>query len=299
MPVMEHGKQGAPPVSAVLGAVTAFGLWGVLPVYWKALAHIGSDLAVAHRVVWTLATVVPMLLWRGEFRAWAATLRRPRIVGIHTWAALLLGINWSTFVWAAHHGHIVECSVGYFINPMLNVLIGFVFLGERVNRLQMTSIILAGIGVTMQIALLGHLPWIALALAFSMAFYALARRQSPEGSLSGLATETLVTAPLAIAYLFWMQSKAVPLFGPAHVSDVALLLGLGIITAVPLLGFANAARKLPFALLGLLQFLAPTGQFLVGAVVYHEPVSRMAIFSFVFIWIAVAVFCVDLWRRRN
>lgn len=296
---MEEGKKDGPPASAVLGAVTAFGLWGVLPVYWKAIAHIGSDLAVAHRVVWTLATVVPLLVWRGESRTWAATLRRPRIVGIHAWAALLLGINWSTFVWAAHHGHIVECSVGYFINPMLNVLIGFVLLGERVNRLQMASIILAGAGVTMQIALIGHLPWIALALAFSMAFYALARRQSPEGSLSGLATETLVTAPLAAAYLFWMQSKAVPIFGPARWSDIALLLGLGIITAVPLLGFAHAARKLPFAMLGLLQFLAPTGQFLTGAVIYHEPVSRAAQASFGFIWLGVAIFCMDLWRRRN
>ena len=283
----------------MLGAVTAFGLWGVLPVYWKAIAHIGSDLAVAHRVVWTLATVVPLLLWRGEFRAWAATLRRPRILGIHAWAALLLGINWSTFVWAAHHGHIVECSVGYFINPMLNVLIGFLFLGERVNRLQTTSIILAAAGVAIQIALIGHLPWIALSLAFSMAFYGLARRQSPEGSLSGLATETLVTAPLAFAYLAWMQSRAVPIFGPAHASDILLLIGLGIITAVPLLGFAHAARKLPFALLGLLQFLAPTGQFLVGALVYHEPVSPGAIVSFAFIWLAVAIFCGDLWRRMK
>lgn len=286
-----------PPTSAVLSAVLAFGLWGVLPVYWKAIAHIGSDLAVAHRVVWTLATVLPMLWWRGEWMAWRASLRRPRILGIHTWAALLLGINWSTFVWAAHHNRIVECSLGYFLNPLLNVLIGLVFLGERLNRLQGVSIALAGIGVTMQVALLGHLPWIALVLALSMGFYGLARRQSPEGSLSGLATETLVTTPLALAYLIWAQSKAAPIFGPAHVSDIALLLGLGIITAVPLLGFAHAARKLPFAMLGLLQFLAPTGQFLTGTLIYREPVSRGALLSFVFIWMAVAIFCIDLWRR--
>ena len=294
---MTTPDQSRPPASAVFGAVTAFGLWGVLPIYWKAIAHIGSDLAVAHRVVWTLVTVLPMLLWRGEFRAWLASLRQARIVGVHLWAALLLGVNWSTFVWAAHHGRIVECSLGYFLNPMLNVLIGFVFLGERVNRLQMASIILAGAGVTIQVALIGHLPWIALVLAFSMAFYGLARRQSPEGALSGLATETLVTLPLAAAYLMWMQSKAVPLFGPARTSDIALLLGLGIITAIPLLGFAHAARKLPFAILGLLQFLAPTGQFLTGAVLYHEPVSHAALFSFALIWAAVGVFCWDLWRR--
>lgn len=297
---LNAGKQeGGPPASAVVGAVTAFGLWGVLPVYWKAIAHIGSDLAVAHRVVWTLATVVPLLLWRGEFRTWAATLRRPRIVGIHTWSALLLGVNWSTFVWAAHHGHIVECSVGYFINPMLNVLIGFLFLGERVNLLQMASIALAAAGVCVQMALIGHVPWIALVLAFSMAFYGLARRLSPEGSLSGLATETLVTMPLAIGYLAWSAEHGANLFGTGGARDVALLLGLGVITAVPLLGFAHAARKLPFALLGVLQFLAPTGQFLTGAVLYREPVSGAAIASFVLIWVAVAVFCMDLWQRRK
>ncbi len=296
-PVLNSSRESRPPTSAVLGAVTAFGLWGVLPVYWKALSHIGSDLTVAHRVVWTLATVLPLLIWRGEFRSWLASLRRPRTVGIHLWAALLLGLNWSTFVWAAHHNRIVECSIGYFLNPLLNVLIGFVLLGERLNRLQIISIALAALGVATQIAVAGHLPWIALVLAFSMGFYGLARRQSPEGPLSGLATETLLTLPLAIGFLIWMQMKAVPLFGPATAGDIALLLGLGIITAIPLLGFANAARKLPFAVLGLLQFLAPTGQFLTGAVLYHEPVSRAALFSFAFIWAAVAIFCWDLWRR--
>ena len=294
---MTNPAQSRPPASAIFGAVTAFGLWGVLPVYWKAIAHIGSDLAVAHRVVWTLVTVLPMLLWRGEFRAWMASLRKPRIIGIHLWSALLLGVNWSTFVWAAHHNRIVECSLGYFLNPLLNVLIGFLLLGERLNRPQIISIGLAGFGVAMQIAVAGHLPWIALVLALSMGFYGLARRQSPEGALSGLATETLVTFPLAAAYLVWMQSKSVPLFGPARPSDMALLLGLGIITAIPLLGFAHAARKLPFAMLGLLQFLAPTGQFLTGAVLYQEPVSGPVLFSFVFIWAAVFIFCWDLWRR--
>lgn len=292
-----HGQR--PDASAVLNAVMAFGLWGVLPVYWKAIGHIGSDLAVAHRVVWTLVTVLPLLVWRREFGAWIASLRKPRIVGVHAWSALLLGINWSTFVWAAHHERIVEASLGYFLNPLLNVLIGFLVLGERLNRAQIVSIALAGAGVAIQIALVGRVPWIALALAVSMGLYGLARRQSPQGSLAGLATETLITAPLAIAYLGWLQTEAVPLFGPARAGDVALLLGLGIITAVPLLGFADAARRLPFSLLGLLQFLAPTGQFLVGWRVYHEPVSAAAMGSFAFIWVAVAVFCRDVWRRGS
>ena len=294
---MNEGKHDDPPASAVAGAVIAFGLWGGLPVYWKSITHIGSGLAVAHRVVWTFATVLPMLIWRGDFLRWVATLRTPSILGIHLWAAFLLGINWSTFVWAAHHNRIVECSLGYFLNPLLNVLIGFLLLGERLNRMQSISICLAALGVVMQIAVLGHLPWIAIVLALSMGFYGLARRRSPEGPLSGLATETLLTAPLALAYLAWIQSCSLPVFGPATAGDIALLLGLGIITAVPLLGFAHAARKLPFALLGLLQFLAPTGQFLTGTLLYHEPVSPVALVSFSFIWAAVGVFCRDLWRR--
>jgi chloramphenicol-sensitive protein RarD len=287
------------PLSAVLSAAMAFVLWGVLPIYWKALGHIGTDLALAHRVVWTLLTVLAMLLWRGEFRAWLASLRDLRTVGIHTWSALLLGINWGTFIWASHHGRIVECSIGYFLNPLLNVVIGYVLLGERLNRTQILSIALATVGVVMQILIVGRFPWVSLLLAFSMAFYALARRQSKQGSLSGLATETLVSTPLAIGYLLWAHSQAVPLFGPARSSDVALLIGLGIITAVPLLGFANAARKLPFAVLGLLQFLAPTGQFLFGAFLYHEPVTSSALFSFGFIWLAVLIFCWDLWMKGN
>ena len=287
-----------PPAHAVLSAVMAFGLWGVLPVYWKQLGHLGSDVALAQRVVWTMATVMPLLLLRGEWSAFGKAARDPKLLRAHAWSALLLAVNWGVFVWAAQHGRILDCSLGYFINPLLNVLIGSFWLGERLSRLQKLSIAAAACGVALQIALVGRVPWIGLLLAGSFALYGLARRRSPLGPLTGLGMETLAGIPIAMLYLMWCTAQGTPLWGHADVRDLLLIAGLGIITTIPLLGFAHGARQLPFALLGVLQFLAPTGQFLIGALVYHEPVSAGALASFAMIWTGVALFCGDLWRRR-
>jgi chloramphenicol-sensitive protein RarD len=276
----------------------AFGLWGVLPVYWKQLGHLGSDVALAQRVVWTMATVMPLLLLRGEWSAFGKAARDPKLLRAHAWSALLLAVNWGVFVWAAQHGRILDCSLGYFINPLLNVLIGSFWLGERLSRLQKLSIAAAACGVALQIALVGRVPWIGLLRAGSFALYGLARRRSPLGPLTGLGMETLAGIPIAMLYLMWCTAQGTPLWGHADVRDLLLIAGLGIITTIPLLGFAHGARQLPFALLGVLQFLAPTGQFLIGAFVYHEPVSAAALASFAMIWTGVALFCSDLWRRR-
>ena len=288
-----------PPTSAILGAVVAFGLWGVLPVYWKQIGHVGSDIAIAHRILWTMVTVIPMLLWQGEWSAWTRAIRDGATVRAHAWSGLLLGINWSTFVWAAQHGHILDSSLGYFINPLLNVFIGWLFLGERLSGLQKISVACAGAGALMQVLLAGRFPWIGILLALSMGFYALARRRNNLGPLTGLAMETLVGLPFALGFLVWVGSQHRAIWGHGSTGDYTLLIGLGIITAVPLLGFAHAARKLPFAMLGLLQFLAPTGQFLVGAFVYGEPIGHGVLASFALIWTGVAIFCVDLWRKRQ
>jgi chloramphenicol-sensitive protein RarD len=207
-------------------------------------------------------------------------------------------VNWGVFVWAAQHGRILDCSLGYFINPLLNVLIGSFWLGERLSRLQKLSIAAAACGVALQIALVDRVPWIGLLLASSFALYGLARRRSPLGPLTGLGMETLAGIPVAAIYLGWCAAQGTPLWGHADARDLLLIVGLGIITTIPLLGFAHGARQLPFALLGVLQFLAPTGQFLVGALVYHEPVNAAALGSFALIWTGVALFCGDLWRRR-
>jgi chloramphenicol-sensitive protein RarD len=286
-----------PPTSAVLGAVLAFGFWGVLPIYWKQLSHVGADLTVAHRVVWTMVTVLPLLWWRREWTAWTGALKVRANLATHAWSGLLLTINWGTFIWAANHDRIVDCSLGYFINPLLNVFIGSLLLGETMRPLQKASIGFAAIGVGLQILAVGRFPWIGLILALSMAFYGLARRRSALGSLSGLATETLVFVPVAAGYLMWAQGEARPLWGRQDPHDLLCIGALGVFTALPLLGFAHAARNLPFALLGLLQFLAPTGQFLTGVLIYGEPFTRRSLISFAFIWIGVGLFCFDLWHR--
>lgn len=287
-----------PPTSAILSAVMAFGLWGIIPVYWKWVGHIGSDIAVAQRVVWTLALTVPLLLLFGEARAWLRDLRRGDILRTHALAAVLLGINWGTFVWAAQHGHLVECSLGYFLNPLLNVLIGCVLLGETLSRRQKISIGLAAGGVLLQMIAVGRPPWIALVLAFSFGFYGLVRRKSAQGALAGLATESLVALPVAGGFLLWASAQGRSVFGSGSGLDLALVMGLGVVTTVPLLGFAHAARKLPFSLLGLLQFLAPTGQFLLGVLAYGEPLSPLSLVAFALIWSAVAVFCLDQLSKK-
>jgi len=287
-----------PATSAVLSAVLAFGLWGALPVYWKQIGHLGSDVALAQRVVWTMATVLPLLILRGEWAAFMKSVREPKLLRAHAWSAFLLAINWGVFVWAAQHGRIIDCSLGYFINPLLNVLIGSRLLGERLSWLQKLSIASAACGVVTQIVLAGRFPWVGLLLAVSFALYGLARRRSPLGSLPGLGVETLVGIPIAVVYLAWSQQSGVSVWGTASTRDLLLIIGLGIITTIPLLGFAHAARQLPFALLGVLQFLAPTGQFLVGALVYHEPVSAAAMVSFGLIWTGVVLFCGDLWSKQ-
>jgi chloramphenicol-sensitive protein RarD len=224
-------------------------------------------------------------------------MRDTRLLKAHAWSAFLLAINWGVFVWAAQHGRIIDCSLGYFINPLLNVLIGSRLLGERLSRLQKFSIASAAFGVLTQLVLLGRFPWIGLLLAGSFALYGLARRRSPLGSLPGLAVETVVGMPVAVLYLIWTQQSGMPIWGTASAHDLLLIVGLGIITTIPLLGFAHGARQLPFALLGVLQFLAPTGQFMVGAFVYHEPVTTGSLVSFGLIWLGVLLFCSDLWLR--
>lgn len=288
-----------PPQSALVGAIVAFGFWGTLPVFWKQLGHVGADLTLAHRVVWTMLTVIPLLAWRRELRTWFSALTKRSNLLAHAASGLLLTINWGTFIWAANHDHIVDCSLGYFINPLLNVFIGSLLLGETLRPLQKTSIACAALGVIMQIVALGTFPWIGLILALSMAFYGLARRRSELGSLSGLATETLVFLPLAAGYLIWSATEGRELWGRRDLHDLACIGILGIVTAIPLLGFAHAARKLPFSLLGVLQFLAPTGQFLTGVLVYDEPFTMRSLAPFACIWTGVFLFCVDLARRER
>jgi chloramphenicol-sensitive protein RarD len=317
---------------ALASAVVAFGLWGVLPIYWKIVEGYGSGVVVCQRLVWTIVWIAPLLFLgkaegrrrkaegerkikeqeqegtggrrkeedeqeqgggRAEWKVVMEALRTPRLLRLHALSAALLTVNWALFIWANQHGRIVESSLGYFLNPLLNVAIGWLLLGEPFSRLRVVSVALAGVGVLLQMVLVGQLPWIALSLAVTFAIYGLVRRRSPLGSLAGLAVESLLMLPLALGALMWMSATGTAVFGRGTAGDVLLISVVGVCTAAPLLSFAYAARHLRFTTLGLLQFLAPTEQFLIGAWVYGEPVSAGVLASFVCIWLGVAVFCAE------
>lgn len=274
-------------------------MWGVLPIYWMLLRPFGSEVVVCQRVFWTLVWLLPLLVWSQELRVVRDALSNPHLVRTHAWTAFLLTLNWSLFIWANQHGHIVEASLGYFLNPLLNVAIGCLLLGERLSRWRAVSIALAAAGVVLQVVLVGKVPWIALSLAITFALYGLFRKKSPLGSLPGLAVESALTLPFALGTLIWLSNRGTPVVGTGSVGDWLLLFSAGACTAAPLLTFAYAARHLRFSTLGLLQFIAPTGQFCVGAFLYHEAVSLGTLVSFVFIWIGVIVFCVESYLRQR
>jgi len=275
--------------------ITAFTLWGLLPGYWKALHWLSAGQVICLRALLTVPVLVVVLLWRRELVRVLAAMRDPRIMGLHMVTAALLAGNWIVFVWATQHGRIVEVSLGYFLTPLANVAMGALLLGERLRRWQWIAITLAAAGVTLQIIEAGKPPWVALALCGTFAFYGLLRKKASLDSLAGLTVESLVAVPAAVVWL-WISTPVRLAEGPL---EWPLILSMGIITAVPLLGFATAARLLPLSALGILQFIAPSLQFLVGAWIYGEEVKSLRLAGFAFIWAGLALFTADAWRRMQ
>ncbi|MFN5960287.1 MAG: EamA family transporter RarD [Verrucomicrobiota bacterium] len=272
--------------------VAAFGLWGLLPVFWKQIDWLGADQVVVLRAVSCVPLLLLVLAWRGRLGVVGAALRRPRVVGLHVITAALLGGNWLAYVWATQNGQIVTGSLGYFLTPLANVGLGALVLGERLRVTQWVAVGLAAVGGGMQVLAVGGLPWVALVLCGTFALYGLLRKMAPLDSLEGLAVESLLALPFALVWL-WQHPPAV-LAG--DVRQGLLLAALAPVTTIPLLAFAKAARLLPLAMVGLLQFLAPSLQFLMGSLVYGEPVSVLRLASFAVIWLGLVVMVRDLWR---
>jgi chloramphenicol-sensitive protein RarD len=271
--------------------VLAFSMWGVLPLYWRLLHAVPPFTVLAHRVVWTAVATTLVLAVRGslgELRALAST-RRTALTGLAT--TVLIASNWYVFIWGIGQGRTIECSLGYFVSPLVSVLLGTVFLGERVNAAQGLALLSASVGVAALMRAYGAFPWLGLALAGTFGVYGLLRKMVRFTSLPGLAFESLALTPLALFVLPQIPSEARTL---AH---AALLVGAGVVTALPLLWFNEAARRLPLTVVGLLQYLSPTGQFLVGALVFHEPFSREKLVAFAFVWVGLAVFTGDALRQ--
>ncbi len=267
----------------------AFMLWGVLPLYWKQLAFLPPAAIVAQRMLWSLLLLVPILWWRGEVRQLVSALRAPRAVAWQLVSSLLLSTNWLLYVWATLNGRILEGSLGYYLNPFFNMLFGALWFGERHSRAQLAAIGLALGGVALQVPGIGRFPWVAISLALSFALYGAARKRAPLGALAGLTAETALLAPLALIWLLVSSPTPAAAFG--HTPGQAMLvIGTGLVTAVPLLCFGHATRNLRLSTIGILQFLGPSLQFLIGWQFYHEPMTQLRLLSFCVIWLAIAIY---------
>ena len=282
----------------LLYAALAFGTWGLFPLYFQFIAQVPPLEVVLHRSVWSLGFVLLILAWQGRWSWLAENLRQPRRVALFAFSALLLACNWMVYVLAVQTGHVVEASLGYFINPLVNVLLGVVVLRERLRLLPWLAVGLAACGVLWLTWQGGRLPWIALALACSFGLYGLLRKMAPLGALEGLALENILLAPVVVPALLWwtFTREGVLVTGPA--SQIGWLLLAGPLTALPLLCFAAGARRLKLATLGLVQYLSPSLQLLLGVWLFHEPFGQARLIGFLFIWAGLALVSADAlgWR---
>jgi chloramphenicol-sensitive protein RarD len=281
-------------------ALGAFVIWGLLPVYLRPLAQVDALQITANRLVWCCLFVLGWLALRGELgqvrAALAVRATRWRLVA----SALLISINWIMYVWAVTHAHVVESSLGYFINPLVNVLLGVAMLSERLNRAQWSAVALAALGVSYLAWLAGRPPWIALVLALSFGLYGLLRKTVAVDALAGLAAETALIAPIGVAYLVASELDGSAALGHQGAAVSALLLGGGPVTAIPLALFAFGARRIRYATLGLLQYVGPSLQLVLGVVLYGEPFTAARALGFGLIWLALLLYAADgLWRARS
>ncbi len=283
-------------------ASAAYLLWGVLPIYFKALQAVAPLEILGHRIVWSLGVCAVLLLALRRLR-WLADLRRqPRVLAWFAASSVLVAVNWFVYIWAVSVDRVVDASLGYFINPLFNVLLGAAFLNERLRGTQWAAVGLAAAGVAWLTWQAGAVPWIGLVLALSFGFYGLLRKTAALGPIEGLTLETVLLTPVAAAYLLWLVQSGQSQFVDGDTATRLLLVASGPVTAVPLLLFAAGARLIPLSTLGLLQYLGPTLQLLIGVWLYGEPFAERAP-GYAMIWIALALFSVEGivrgWRARQ
>ena len=290
----------SPPIDrrGLAAAVSAYLIWGVFPLYWALLGHLPALEIIAHRVLWCAVSVSLWLFW-SEGRSWLRRALAGRRVGrLLIASSLLISVNWGVYIWAVTNGRVVDASLGYFSNPLLSVALGVGVLGERLNRVQWSAVTLAAVGVLWLTLSQGALPWIALVLASSFAVYGLIRKQVAVEAVPGVAIESLILTPVALGWLLWLAAaqRGSFLAGSAG-QDVLLVVG-GVLTALPLIGFAYGARRIPYSLVGILQYISPTLQLLSGVLLLGEPFGSDRAIGFGCIWLALAVYAQDGWRRR-
>jgi chloramphenicol-sensitive protein RarD len=281
---------GSDATRGMLFAVAAYGLWGFAPVYWKLLDAAPAAELLAHRVVWSLAVGVLLIGVTRRWRELAAALRSRRLLLPILASSVLISLNWLIFLAAVNSGRVLATALGYFLNPLVTVLLGVVFLGERLTRGQVFAVAIGAAGVTFWAVELGEAPWIALSLAASFGLYGLVRKVASVGPLVGFALETLLLAPPCLVYLAWLASQDAMALAREGPGVKALVAGAGVITAAPLLCFTSAAQRLPLATLGFLQYLAPSISFLLAVGLYGEPFGHTQAIAFACVWVALALF---------
>lgn len=291
----------APPArAAIIGVACASGayaMWGVFPVYFKAVAGIPALEVLAHRVVWSVVVVAALLTFRRGWTLVIAALGSPRLTLTLAASASIISLNWGVFIWAVGQGRILECSLGYYINPLVSVVFGVAVLGERLRWVQWLAVGLAAAGVAFEVVAFGALPWVALTLAISFALYGLIRKTAPVDPVSGLFIETLLLCPLALGYLAFLAMHGGGHFLAEGWRTDALLALAGPVTALPLLLFVAGAQRIRLTTIGLLQYIAPTGHFLLAIFAYGERFTPAHVGTFAMIWLALAIYTLSVVRR--
>lgn len=276
----------------ILYGVGAYTLWGFFPIYWKLLHHISAIQLIGHRIIWSCILLLVVIAVTKQWKDFRATLTA-KVISVYTIAAILIGINWFMYVWAVNANYIVETSLGYFINPLISVMLGILFFKERLRIAQWIPVVIAALGVGYLTYVYGRLPYISLALAFSFGLYGLVKKLSPLGSLYGLTIETGILLIPALIYLIVMDINGTGAFLHTGSASDLLMIGAGVVTTIPLLMFASAARSIPLWVVGLLQYIAPTIQFMLGVFVYKEPFSQNQLIGFGIVWFALAIFLIE------
>jgi chloramphenicol-sensitive protein RarD len=283
----------------LLYGVLAYGSWGFMPVYIKAVRGVPILEVLSHRVFWAFLLLLALCWKQGELGTIRAAIRTPRTLALLAGSTAAIAVNWLAYIWAVANGHVLESSLGYFINPLVNVLFGDLILAETLDRPVRIAVGVAAVGVLWMAIRAGHVPWVSLTLATSFGLYGLLRKLAPVGGLAGLTIETALLSPLAGGYIALAVATGRSGFLAGRPWIDFLLLMAGPVTAVPLLFFAGAARRLPLSTLGMLQYLSPSLQFLLAVFAYHEALDRPRLVAFVFIWTALVIFAVHTARRTR
>ncbi|MTV49173.1 EamA family transporter RarD [Heliobacillus mobilis] len=277
-------------LTGIYYALAAYLLWGLLPLYWKSLGGVPGTEILAHRIVWSFVFVMAVLFVTGRWGKMKEALReknnRLRLIA----GSLLISVNWFVYIWAVNNGHMVEASLGYYINPLFNVAVGVVFLRERLSRAQIAAIVLAAMGVLFLTVNFGQVPWIAMTLAISFTLYGMVKKKVLLEPMVGLAIETAVVTPLALLYLLFLQGTGASALSNGSSLTVILLLGAGVATAMPLVWFAQGAQRIPLSTMGFIQYLSPTISLLLGVFLFHETFTTVHVISFAFIWSGLIVY---------